>query len=138
MLSPRKTPPKAKASDVVRPMPRRRVSHAIADAFVQLPRPRPVVFEAGIILPILRLLVWTGGAFRFFFGAMLDVVMRRDSTQRRAARLRHVFEQAGGSSAKVGQQLSLRPDILPNAYCAELAKMLDRVPAFPTSEAIAI
>ena len=28
--------------------------------------------------------------------------------------------------------------MLPYAYCAELSKMLDRVPAFPTSEAIAI
>ena len=34
--------------------------------------------------------------------------------------------------------LSIRVDVLPYAYCAELSKMLDRVPAFPTSEAIAI
>jgi ubiquinone biosynthesis protein len=64
--------------------------------------------------------------------------MRRDSTQRRAARLRHVFEEAGGSAAKIGQQLSLRADLLPYAYCVELSHMLDKVPPFPSSEAIAI
>ena len=32
---------------------------------------------------------------------------------------------------KVGQQLSIRADILLNAYCEELAKMLDQVPPFP-------
>jgi ubiquinone biosynthesis protein len=58
--------------------------------------------------------------------------------ERRAARLRAVFEELGGSFLKLAQQLSIRVDMLPYAYCAELSKMLDRVPAFPTSEAIAI
>jgi ubiquinone biosynthesis protein len=53
-------------------------------------------------------------------------------------RLRTVFENAGASFVKLGQQLSLRADILPYAYCAELGKMLDRIPAFPTPQAIAI
>ena len=57
--------------------------------------------------------------------------------ERRAARLRAVFEDLGGSFL-LAQQLSIRVDMLPYAYCAELSKMLDRVPAFPTSEAIAI
>src|SRR5262249_45122090 len=34
--------------------------------------------------------------------------------------------------------LSLRADLLPYAYCAELSKMLDRVKAFPTPQAVAI
>jgi predicted unusual protein kinase regulating ubiquinone biosynthesis (AarF/ABC1/UbiB family) len=38
----------------------------------------------------------------------------------------------------LGQQLSLRADLLPYAYCAELGKMLDQVPPFPTTAAIAI
>src|SRR5438045_9101328 len=63
--------------------------------------------------------------------------MGRASIQRRAARLRRVFENIGGSFAKLGQQLSLRADILPYAYCAELAHMLDKVPPFPTAQAIA-
>ena len=119
-------------------MSRRRITHARDSLSVQLPRARAIVSRAGIILPILRLFVWTAGAFRFFFGNTLDMIMRRDSTQRRAVRLRRVFEEAGGSAAKVGQQLSLRADLLPYAYCVELSRMLDKVPAFPSSEAIAI
>ena len=32
----------------------------------------------------------------------------------------------------------MRADMLPYAYCAELSKMLDRAPTFPTAQAIAI
>ena len=32
----------------------------------------------------------------------------------------------------------MRADMLPYAYCAELGKMLDQVPAFPTAQAIEI
>ncbi len=42
------------------------------------------------------------------------------------------------SFAKLGQQLSLRADLLPYAYCAELGKMLDSARPFPTAQAIAI
>ena len=59
-------------------------------------------------------------------------------SQRRAVRLREVFDGAGVSFAKLAQQLSLRADVLPYAYCAELSKMLDRAQAIPTAEAIAI
>ena len=51
-------------------------------------------------------------------------MMRRDNIQRRAVRLRRVFERAGPTFAKLGQQLSIRADILPYAYCAEFSKML--------------
>ena len=37
---------------------------------------------------------------------------------------------------KLGQQLSLRADLLPFQYCEELAKMLDSVPPFPVEHAI--
>jgi ubiquinone biosynthesis protein len=126
------------ASGIVRSMPRRRLRHDIASAYVELPRARRVYFKPGIILPILRLFTWMWGAIRFLSGNAIDVILRRDSTQRRAVRLRRVFEQTGGSFAKLGQQLALRADILPYAYCAELARILDRAPAFPVAQAIAI
>jgi len=139
LWSVRQSPPtRADLAGVVRAMPRRRAVHAAASAQVQLPRARRVVFKPGIILPILRLLVWSQAAVMFFSGNIVDVIRGRASIQRRAARLRRVFENIGGSFAKLGQQLSLRADILPYEYCAELAHMLDKVPAFPTSQAIAI
>ena len=124
--------------DVVRPMARRKVSHSIDTLHVSLPRARRVTFKPGIILPIGRLFLWLWAIIQFYFGNLLDVLQRRSSVERRAARLRAVFEDLGGSFLKLAQQLSIRVDMLPYAYCAELSKMLDRVPAFPTSEAIAM
>lgn len=125
-------------SNVIRPMSRRPVSHTMGSAFVALPRARRVVFKPGIIRPIGRLFVWLAALLRFYFGNLLDVVLRRASVERRAARLRRVFEDAGPTFAKLGQQLSMRADMLPYAYCAELAKMLDQAAAFPTEQAIEI
>jgi ubiquinone biosynthesis protein len=125
-------------SDVLRSLPRRKVSHALDSAIVTLPRARPPVsFKPGIIRPISRLLIWLWGFMRFYFGNLNDVLRRRASVERRAIRLRRVFEDAGPTFAKLGQQLSMRADMLPYAYCAELAKMLDRAPTFPIEQAIA-
>jgi ubiquinone biosynthesis protein len=124
--------------EVVRPMPRRKISHSLDTLHVSLPRARRVAFKPGIILPIGRLFLWLWAIIQFYSGNLLDVLQRRSSVERRAARLRAVFEDLGGSFLKLAQQLSIRVDMLPYAYCAELSKMLDRVPAFPTSEAIAI
>jgi ubiquinone biosynthesis protein len=125
-------------SSVIRPMPRRKVTHSIGDAHVALPMARRVHFKAGIIRPISRLFVWLWGLVRFYFGNLIDLVLGRASVERRAIRLRRVFEDAGPTFAKLGQQLSMRADMLPYAYCTELAKMLDQAPAFPSDQAIAI
>jgi ubiquinone biosynthesis protein len=123
---------------VLRTMSRRRVAHKIELAQVQLPMARRVTFKPGVVLPFLRLFVWLWIAVRLFAGNLLDMILRQSSVERSAARFRESLERAGGSFIKLGQQLSLRADILPYAYCAELGKLLDRVPAIATSEAIAI
>jgi ubiquinone biosynthesis protein len=128
----------ALASNVIRSIPRRRLTHSIDATHVVLPMAHRVEFKPGIILPCFRLLVWLWAGIRFFFGNLLDVLRGRASIQRRAVRLREVFEQSGPSFAKLGQQLSLRADMLPYAYCAELSKLLDRAHPIPTTEAIAI
>jgi predicted unusual protein kinase regulating ubiquinone biosynthesis (AarF/ABC1/UbiB family) len=125
-------------SDVMRPMPRREITHSIDALRVNVPRARRVYFQPGIILPIGRLFVWLWAIIRFYFGNLVDLVRRRDSVERRANRLRTVFEDVGGSFLKLAQQLSLRADMLPYEYCAELGKMLDQVPPFPTKQAIEI
>src|SRR5215510_13589386 len=125
-------------SDVIRPMPRREITQVIGALHVTVPRARLVYFKPGIILPTARLFVWLSAVIRFYFGNLVDLVRRRDSIERRANRLRTVFEDVGGSFLKLAQQLSLRADMLPYEYCTELGKMLDRVPPFPTKEAIEI
>ncbi|TMJ27425.1 MAG: AarF/ABC1/UbiB kinase family protein, partial [Alphaproteobacteria bacterium] len=124
--------------NVVRPMPRRRASHSIQAVTVALPRARRVRFKAGVMLAVGRVFVWLGGFVRFYFGNLIDVLMGRSSVERRAVRLRRAFEGGGATFAKLAQQMSIRADMLPYAYCAELGRMLDQAPAFPTEQAIAI
>ncbi|HJP69958.1 MAG TPA: AarF/UbiB family protein [Sphingomicrobium sp.] len=103
-----------------------------------LPMARKIVFKPGIIRPIARIFVWIWVCIQFFGGNGLDRLRGTSTIQRRAARLRDIFERSGPSFAKLGQQLSLRADILPYAYCAELSKMLDNAKPTPTETAIAI
>jgi ubiquinone biosynthesis protein len=123
-------------TEVIRPLPRRAVTHSFGE--ITLPRARRVFFKAGIVRTSARLFVWLWRAVQFYSGSWTDIITQRDSIQRRAVRLRRIFERNGPSFAKLGQQLSLRADLLPYAYCAELGKMLDRVEPMPSEAAIAI
>jgi len=58
--------------------------------------------------------------------------------QDRARRLRMVCEDLGPTFVKLGQLLSTRSDLLPEAYTTELAALRDDVRPFPFSEAEAI
>ncbi len=51
------------------------------------------------------------------------------------SRLRKIFEELGGAFLKIGQLLSLRPDLVPQEYCEEFSKLQDAVPPFPYEEA---
>jgi ubiquinone biosynthesis protein len=139
MLRRRSAPATTAYPDIVRPLPRREISHAVDSAVVTLPRARPPVkFAPGVLRPIGRLFVWLWAFIRFYSGNLADRVSGRASVERRAARLRHVFENTGPTFAKLAQQLSMRADMLPYAYCVELSKMLDQAAAFPTEQAIEI
>lgn len=45
-------------------------------------------------------------------------------------RVRQTLEHLGPTFAKIGQMLSVRPDLIPGAYAAELARLQDEMPAF--------
>ncbi|MBW2992465.1 hypothetical protein KY345_04575 [Candidatus Woesearchaeota archaeon] len=49
-------------------------------------------------------------------------------------RLRKSFEKLGPVFIKLGQFLSLRPDIIPNEYIKEFEKLQDSAPSFPYKE----
>src|SRR5436305_14980711 len=56
----------------------------------------------------------------------------------RARRLRLVCEDLGPTFVKLGQLLSTRPDLLPEAYTSELASLRDDVRPFTYEESEAI
>lgn len=85
-------------------------------------RPFPVAFRAMTI-------VFEIGMLTFWHFVQKDI-------QKRAEKLRCSLIRLGPFYIKLGQALSTRPDILPHVYCQELAKLQDRIPPFPTLEAL--
>ena len=53
-----------------------------------------------------------------------------------AQRLRLAFEELGPTFVKLGQMLSVRPDLIPESYINEFQKLQDEVPPFPSEQAI--
>ncbi len=62
----------------------------------------------------------------------------RTFEQPRAVRLRLALESLGPIFVKFGQMLSTRRDLLPPDLADELALLQDRVPPFPTEQALAV
>lgn len=136
--------------------PRKRLDQPIADAVARWARarssppvPAPIAparerrglatpTRAGTVRTLLRLCIWLWAMLRYGLGIAGDFVIRRNTIDRRAARLRRIFEGLGPTFVKVGQQLSMRSDLIGFAYCRELAAMLDRVAPFPVRHAIAL
>ncbi len=56
----------------------------------------------------------------------------------RGERLRLALEELGPIFIKFGQLLSTRPDLIPADICADLDRLQDRVPPFPSEQFIAI
>ena len=83
-----------------------------------------------------RLMIYGFAGLRWAAHILWDKLLSIDTIERRAVRLREAIERIGGSAVKVGQQMAMRIDLLPYEYTVELAKMLDRMPTFPTSYAI--
>lgn len=122
---------------VMRPIPRQRMLDVDATKHVPPPMMKRLVFTATGLQVIVRLLAWSRAGLFIALGTLWDLLRRRDTPERRAARLRETIERMGGTFVKIGQQMAMRVDLLPMVYCDELSKMLDRVPPFPTAHAIA-
>jgi aarF domain-containing kinase len=56
----------------------------------------------------------------------------------RAARLKKILTNLGPAYIKIGQAVSSRPDVLSPEFLAELEKLQDRLPPFPTDEALQV
>ena len=65
------------------------------------------------------------------------LIPTRKFDEPRAVRLRRALEALGPIFVKFGQMLSTRRDLLPPDLADELARLQDRVPPFPTEQAVA-
>ena len=101
-------------------------------------RPRSLEFHVGPLRTLSRVVLWIRGILLFGLGVLWDWVRRRSTQETRARRLRETFETMGITFVKIGQQLSMRLDLLPYAYTRELEKLLDALPPFPADQAISI
>jgi ubiquinone biosynthesis protein len=111
---------------------RRRNLHADAEEFYAgPPMMKEVVFRAGNLRTAARLLRYAWAVLRWYALRFGDKLLRRDTVERRAARLRRIIERTGGTAVKVGQQLAMRIDLMPYAYGVELSKLHDRMPVSP-------
>ncbi len=68
----------------------------------------------------------------------LQIISRKRQAQieklTRAERVRKSLEELGPTFVKMGQALSVRPDLVPVEYIQELSKLQDSVPPFPYDE----
>ena len=70
----------------------------------------------------------------FAYGVVPLLVPARWRRVSGPVRLRRALETLGGAWIKLGQLLALRFDLLPEAYCVELFRLLNRVAPFPYAE----
>jgi predicted unusual protein kinase regulating ubiquinone biosynthesis (AarF/ABC1/UbiB family) len=76
----------------------------------------------------------------FLLGLLWDKVTGQGNRPqpRRAIQLRQIITNLGPTYIKVGQALSTRPDLVREDYLAELTKLQDQLPPFPTPQAFSI
>ena len=124
------------SESVLQSMPRREQLTNQDERQLWLPTVESLVFKTSFWRSVGRLFTWFGMLISIILGNLSDRILRRDSVERRAIRLREVLERAGGTFVKLGQQVAMRIDLVPWAYCVELSKMLDQMLPFPTEQAL--
>ncbi|KAM0920451.1 hypothetical protein ACQ4PT_007507 [Festuca glaucescens] len=86
---------------------------------------------------VVQLLSVAGG---FISGIISDLIgdKIKENEVTRAIELREIVTSLGPAYIKLGQALSIRPDILSPAAMTELQKLCDKVPSFPDDIAMAL
>jgi ubiquinone biosynthesis protein len=124
------------AESILQSIPRRQLLLTQGEGQLWMPYIEPLIIKTKFGRSLGRLMAWLRVIVTIMFGNFVDWLLRRDTTQRRAVRLRQALERAGGTFVKLGQQLAMRVDLVPWAYCVELSKMLDQMIPFPVDQAL--
>jgi len=117
----------------------RRTQLEVTESDLALPLPARADLPRASVGQILRRSArWTAASVVLAFQLLGDRLRKRLDSQQLGVRLRHLFEGMGGTAVKLGQQMSIRVDLLPFEVTLELGKLLDSVPPFPVDEAIEV
>ena len=103
--------------------------------------PKPLRWQRPKYSPLARQIDIFGSAAKLVFYLWWDKLLANDSPKqryRRAQWLVATLLDLGPTFIKIGQALSTRADLLPLEYVQALGQLQDRVPAFDTTQAIAI
>ena len=129
--------PSTDQTGIIASLPRRELIQ-IEPADVTPPMMQSLTFSPDFTQVLRSFFKWWFAGFSIFAGNFLDQLRRKDSEARRASRMRHRFENTGGTFRKIGQLLAMRIDILPWAYCVELSHVIDQMHPFPVEQAIEV
>lgn len=122
--------------EILQSLPRREQLRNLDERQIWLPFVEPLSVKVSFWRSLSRLVTWFRILAAIVLGTWGDRLIRRDTIERRAVRLREALERAGGTFVKLGQQIAMRIDLVPWAYCVELSKMLDRMVPFSTEQAL--
>jgi ubiquinone biosynthesis protein len=116
---------------VIAPIGRRKRINPGASKASTLSLPPKRTYKTSWGRVVLRLAAWLWRLSYFVATNFFERLMGRASVAVQAVRLRKMLERMGPTAIKIGQQLSIRADLLPHQFCDELSKMLDDVPPYP-------
>ena len=83
-------------------------------------------------------IIWALGWFAFQLKWAQWTRQVEQDKSLRAAQLRQILTDLGPTFIKVGQALSIRPDLIHKDFLEELTLLQDQLPPFPTAEAFAL